>query len=83
MSSQRMQTEWGGAHSGEVDSLKKAVFWVVAACSSCVNRRFGKSYRFHLQGRRIYEQGDCSVCSYLFALVPRFEQAALYHNFSL
>jgi hypothetical protein len=34
------------------ESLKKAVFWDVALCRSGVNRRFGGTYRLHLQGRR-------------------------------
>jgi hypothetical protein len=33
-------------------TMKKAVFWDVAPCSSGVNRRFGGTYRLHLQGRR-------------------------------
>jgi hypothetical protein len=32
--------------------MKKAVFWDVAPCRHYVNRRFGGTYRFHLQGRR-------------------------------
>jgi hypothetical protein len=32
--------------------LKKAVFWDVAPCRNCVSRRFGGTYRLHLQGRR-------------------------------
>jgi hypothetical protein len=28
-----------------VVTMKKTVFWVAAPCSSCVNRRFGGSYR--------------------------------------
>jgi hypothetical protein len=31
--------------------MKKAVFWDVAPCRSGVNRRFGGTYRLHLQGR--------------------------------
>jgi hypothetical protein len=31
---------------------KKAVFWDVALCINGVNRRFGGTYRLHLQGRR-------------------------------
>jgi hypothetical protein len=31
--------------------LKKAVFWDVAQCRSGVNRRFGGTYRLHLQDR--------------------------------
>jgi hypothetical protein len=30
-------------------SMKNAVFWDVAPCRSCVNRRFGGTYRLHLQ----------------------------------
>jgi hypothetical protein len=32
--------------------MKNAVFWDVALCSFCVNRRFGGMYRVHLQGRK-------------------------------
>jgi hypothetical protein len=32
--------------------MKKAVFWDVAPCRYGVNRRFGGTYRIHLQGRR-------------------------------
>jgi hypothetical protein len=32
--------------------MKNAVFWDVAPCRSCVNRRFGGTYRLHLQGRK-------------------------------
>jgi hypothetical protein len=37
--------------------LQNAVFWDVAPCRSCVNRRFGGPYRLHLQGRKIRVQG--------------------------
>jgi hypothetical protein len=40
--------------------MKNAVFWDVALCRSCVNRRFGGTRRLHLQGRRIRER-VCSV----------------------
>jgi hypothetical protein len=33
--------------------MKNAVFWDVAPCRSCVNRLFGRTHRFHLQGRKI------------------------------
>jgi hypothetical protein len=33
-------------------TMKKAVFWDVAPCRNCVNRRFGETYGIHLQGRR-------------------------------
>jgi hypothetical protein len=32
--------------------LKNAVFWDVALCRSCVNRRFGGTHRLHLQGKK-------------------------------
>jgi hypothetical protein len=32
---------------------KIAIFWDVALCRSCVNRCFGGTYRFHVQGRKI------------------------------
>jgi hypothetical protein len=31
--------------------MKNAVFWDVAPCRSCVNRRFRGTYRLHLEGR--------------------------------
>jgi hypothetical protein len=34
---------------------KNAVFWDVPPCRSCVNRRFGGTYRLHLQGSKIRE----------------------------
>jgi hypothetical protein len=37
--------------------MKNFVFWDVALCRSCVNRRFGGTYRLHLQGRKIRERG--------------------------
>jgi hypothetical protein len=37
--------------------MKSAVFWDVAPYSSCVNLRFGGTYRLHLQGRKIRERG--------------------------
>jgi hypothetical protein len=33
--------------------MKKAVFWDVTPCRSGVNRRFGGTYRLHLQGSRL------------------------------
>jgi hypothetical protein len=33
--------------------VQNAVFWDVEPCRSCVNRRFGGTYRLHLQGRKI------------------------------
>jgi hypothetical protein len=37
--------------------MENVVFWDVAPCRSCVNRRFGGTYRLHLQGRKIRERG--------------------------
>jgi hypothetical protein len=33
--------------------MKNAVFWDVVPCRSCVNRRFGGTYRHHFQGIKI------------------------------
>jgi hypothetical protein len=38
-------------------TTKNAVFWDVAPCSSCVNRRFGGRYRLHLQARKMRDRG--------------------------
>jgi hypothetical protein len=38
-------------------TMENSVFWDVAPCRSCVNRRFGGTYRLHLQGREIRERG--------------------------
>jgi hypothetical protein len=35
-----------------VEFMKKTVLWDVAPCRYGVNRRFGGTYRLHLQGRR-------------------------------
>jgi hypothetical protein len=37
--------------------MKNAIFWDVTPCRSCENRRFGGTYRLHLQGRKIRERG--------------------------
>jgi hypothetical protein len=37
-------------------TMKNAVFWDVAPCGSCNNRRFGGTYRHHHQGDK--NQGD-------------------------
>jgi hypothetical protein len=42
----------------------KNTFWDVALCSSCVNRRFGETYRPHLQGIKIGER-ETSVSRWL------------------
>jgi hypothetical protein len=38
--------------------MKNAVFCDVAPCRSCVNQRFGGTYRLNLQGRKIRERGN-------------------------
>jgi hypothetical protein len=53
-------------------TMKNAVFWDVAPCRSCVNRRFGGTYSLHLQGRKIAgEEPDADACSPWF-LARRF-----------
>jgi hypothetical protein len=47
-----------------ISSNKNAVFWEVAPCRSSVNRRFGGTYRLHLQGRKIRER-ETSVSRWL------------------
>jgi hypothetical protein len=37
--------------------MKNAVFWDVAPCRSCLKRRYGGTYRLHLQGRKIGDRG--------------------------
>jgi hypothetical protein len=37
-------------------TMNNVVFWDVAPYRSCVNRRFGGTYRLHLQGRKISER---------------------------
>jgi hypothetical protein len=37
--------------------MKNDVFWDVAPCMPCVNRRFGGTYRLHLHSRKIHQQG--------------------------
>jgi hypothetical protein len=52
-----------------VVDLKNAVFWDVALCRSCVNRRFRGTYRLHVQGRKIREPG-ASVSRWLQTELP-------------
>jgi hypothetical protein len=40
--------------------LKNALFWYVALCRSCVNGRFGGTYRLYLQGKKLGERGTSS-----------------------
>jgi hypothetical protein len=53
-------------------TMKNAVFWDVAPCRACMNRRFGGTYCLHLQGIKIRERGSSvtRVCSHLLTLVP-------------
>jgi hypothetical protein len=37
-------------------TMKHAVFWDVALCRSCVDRRFGGTYRLRLQTSAIYQR---------------------------
>jgi hypothetical protein len=41
-------------------TMKNAVFWDVAPCRYCINRRFRGTYRLHLQGRRKIEKKSAS-----------------------
>jgi hypothetical protein len=38
-------------------TMKNSVFWDVAPCRYCVNRRFGGMYHLHLQRIKIWERG--------------------------
>jgi hypothetical protein len=44
--------------------MKNVVFWDVAPCRYCVNRRFWRMYRLHHHGRKIRERG-ASVSTWL------------------
>jgi hypothetical protein len=57
-------------------TMKNVVFWDMALCRCCVNWRFGGTYRFHLQGRKIREQGT-SVRRWL-QTEPPVEKTQLY-----
>jgi hypothetical protein len=59
-------------------TMKNAIFWDVVPCRSCVNRRFGGTYRLHLQGRKTCEQGT-SVSRWLQA-EPPVKNTQLYNN---
>jgi hypothetical protein len=36
--------------------MKIVIFWDIAPCSPYMNRRFGGTYHFHLQGRKSAER---------------------------
>jgi hypothetical protein len=59
-------------------TMKNAVFWDVALCTTCVNRHFRGTYRLHLQGRKICERGT-SVSRWL-QTEPPVENTQLYKN---
>jgi hypothetical protein len=56
--------------------LKKTLFWDMAPCRYCVNRRFGGTYRLHLQSTRknkkIRERGTSwfFACGFSFFFYP-------------
>jgi hypothetical protein len=41
--------------------MKNAVFWDVAPCRSCANRRFEGTYRPHLQSRKIRDSSTLKM----------------------
>jgi hypothetical protein len=47
----------GSKQKQTIKYVKNAVFWDVALCRCCVNRRFGGTYRLHLRDRKISERG--------------------------
>jgi hypothetical protein len=59
-------------------TMKNVVFWDVALCRSCVNRRFGGTYCLHLHGRKICEWGT-SMSRWL-QTEPRVGNNQLYKN---
>jgi hypothetical protein len=60
-------------------NIKNAVFWDVAPCRSCVNRRLKGKHRLHLQGRKIRERGT-SVSRWLR---PQYEHSLLKYRFTI
>jgi hypothetical protein len=58
--------------------MENAVFWDVAPCRSCVNRRFGGIYCLLLLGRKILERGT-NMSSWLQTKSP-VENTELYKN---
>jgi hypothetical protein len=39
--------------------MKSSIFWTITSCISLkVTRRFGGTYRLHLEGRKISQAGD-------------------------
>jgi hypothetical protein len=52
----RREAKLTSAYFGHLH-IYNAVFWDVSPCRFCVYRRFGGTYRLHLQGRKIRERG--------------------------
>jgi hypothetical protein len=53
--------------------MKSTIFWDITPCSPLkVNRRFGGTYRLHLQGRRISRAGNQRERSACHLLPPSF-----------
>jgi hypothetical protein len=65
-----------------VVTIKNAVFWDVAPCRYCVNRRFGETYRLHLQDIKIRERGT-SVSRWLQTADPENGGDTFLRNVSL
>jgi hypothetical protein len=40
---------------------KAAIFWDIAPCSQYMNKRFGRTYHLHLQGRKSAEEGTSEL----------------------
>jgi hypothetical protein len=49
--------------------MKNAVFWGMALCGSCKNRRFGGSCRLRLQGRNDPQFANTFICSETSVLI--------------
>jgi hypothetical protein len=50
-------------------TMKNAVFWDVALCRSCVNRRFGGTYCFYLQDRKVNQVNNGKKQAETFAFL--------------
>jgi hypothetical protein len=56
---------------------KNTVFWDVAPCRSCLNRRFGGTYSLHLQGIKSVKEESAWA-----SLQPPAHAGSLFANFS-
>jgi hypothetical protein len=62
-------------------AVKNAVFWVVAPCRcSELNRRFGGTYRLHLQGRKNHQRLWTDYFSYQGLYACRMKQTRFCSN---